>query len=122
MKNNTSRKWLAAIALAFVIATLALQFQSARAQYGNQAPPAQDISTSMIERGGFLYIMQSGPYDRTLHKIREKDLAVMGRINLVPAATPYPMSMPTAVPQGTPTVIPEPDVSFGVTAGQNGNQ
>ncbi len=114
--NNTLRKWLSVLALAFVMTVLSLHFQSARAQYGFEPSPYGGIATSMIERGGFLYIVQGN----TVHKIRTKDMAVVGRTQLQPLSPLYAISTPapTTTPrwgEGTPTPTP-------TVAGQNGNQ
>jgi hypothetical protein len=111
MKSVNLRKWLSVAALAFVMAVLSLQFQSARAQYGYDPSLSNytGVSSTMIERGGFLYIVQGG----MVYKVRTKDMAVVGRTVLKSPFTVYPTAtpdwnQPTATPTAVATYTPEP--------------
>lgn len=124
MKNTSLARWIGALTLAFVLGGLVLQFGSARAQYGYDPSLSgyAGVSATMIERGGFLYIVQGG----TLYKVRAKDMVVVGRTMLQSAATIYPTATPNWG-MGTPTAAPTPTNTMpptimGTLSGQNGNQ
>lgn len=128
MKNNTLRKWLSVVALAFVMAVLSLQYQGARAQYnGSYNGPAyfsNGPASSMVERGGYLYVLRGD----VMYKIREKDLKVERRLFFandpsgVATMTPYPTVTSTPLlGEGTPTATPgertPPAAPIGVAQG-----
>ena len=105
MKNTIWLRWLAALALMLALAAAGIRTQSAQAQYEFNGMPSNGSSTTMIERGGFLYIVQNS----TLHKVRTKDLRELGRIPLFPAVVTFGTPQPTATGTLMPTATPRAD-------------